>query len=661
MSLRRFLGEIMTDLGFVTNGQLQNALKKQRSLMQNDWIPERIPPDKLIAQARMAARSDPGSLLGQILTEMGFVTRKQLETALIKQQEELDRNYRELDTEKLGIAVETGYAINSTLSIAGVLSLIMRHANRVTNSQASSLMLLDETTGELIFSVPTGAGADKLTDVRVPSGKGVAGWVAEHGQSVLVADAGSDPRFYQRIDELSGLETRSILCVPLKAKGKTIGVLEAINRVDGSSFTEEDARLLTIFSSQAAIAIENARLYGELKDRLEEERRLKRELTRAEKFRALGQMASGIAHDFNNILAAIVGYAELASFDLPDDHIACQSVDQIVKASHTAEDLVKQILAFSRKSEEKRVSVDVGSVAEDVLKLIRASMPSTIEIHQNLQPGCGSVLADPTQLHQVLMNLCTNASHAMQEAGGTLSVALDTVAVDSHEAGIHDDLKPGEYVRLSVSDTGHGMDAATLERIFDPYFTTKEMGLGTGMGLAVTHGIVESHQGAVTVFSEPESGSVFHVYLPRQEQDESETAGEGNTADDHSLQGKERILFVDDDRHLAELGKQMLERLGYNVETRFSAEDVLEALREDPAAYDLVVSDLTMPVMNGDELAKEIAAIKAGMPIILCVGFSERMPEEQARKLGIREFLLKPITMSDLSTTVRRALDAQAS
>jgi GAF domain-containing protein len=269
MLLKRLLGQILTDLGYITSTQLEDAISKQKKLFEEKALPERIERDKIISEARVATYADTIPLLGKVLLDMKLITEEQLTQAL-KEQSKLAEIYRALDTEKLGAAIETGYVVNSTLNIAEVLGFIMRYVNRVTNSVASTLMLLDHKTGELIFSVPTGPKADKLTDIRLPSGKGIAGWVAEHERYALVPDVKKDQRFYPEIDKSIGFETNSILCVPLKAKAKLIGVLEVINKADGSTFTEQDALLLGIFAHQVAIAIENARLYGEIKDHMSE-------------------------------------------------------------------------------------------------------------------------------------------------------------------------------------------------------------------------------------------------------------------------------------------------------------------------------------------------------------------------------------------------------
>ena len=475
------IGQILTDMGFVTHQQLEEALDKQRRALRIELLPERVRRDSLVAEARMAARAEATSLLGKILIEMGLITEDQLSLALSRQQGALQVKYAALDAGKLGTAVELGHAINSTLSLARVLSLIMINANRVTKSAASSIMLLDEQTGELVFGVPTGPAADSLIDVRIPPGEGIAGWVAQRGEHVIVPKASEDPRFYPGVDKISGLETRTILCVPLTAKAKVIGVLEAINKANGGEFTEEDARLLNILALQAAIAIENARLYDELRQRWEEERQIKQELAQVEKLKALGQMASGIAHDFGNILTAIVGQAELAVEGVSRDHAVHESIEQIIRASRRANDLIKQMLAYSREGEQKRVPVEVGSIVREVLGLLRVSIPAAVGIHEDIASGACTVSADPAQIHQVLMNLCVNAAHAVGEKEGIIEVAVGPVDADAVAVIERADLGPGTYVKLSVRDNGHGMDSATVARIFDPYFTTKQKDQGTGM------------------------------------------------------------------------------------------------------------------------------------------------------------------------------------
>ena len=650
MILKRLLGEIMTSLGFVTREQVEAAINKQRYMMKEITLPERLERVSLVSESRKKAGGFPP--LGQILLDMGFATEEQLNVALKQQRSMLDI-YKKLGREKLEAAIEMGSIVNSTLNLVEVLAIIMEHVNRLTGSVASTLMLRDTKTDELVFSVPTGPKAGDLMDVRLPPGKGIAGWVAKNEKPLLIADAENDARFYPEIDKISGLKTKSILCVPLKAKSTLIGVLEVINKEDKTPFTEEDALLLGIFSSQAAMAIENARLYEELKARLEEERHFQKRMMESEKLKALGQMASGVAHDFNNILSAIIGYAEIALLDIPDKNESRQSIEQVLKASHRAKDLVNQILAFSRQSVKEPRPLKINSIVKEVLNLLKASIPITIDFQQEISMESGMVLADPTEIHQVLMNLCTNAYQALSGKERKIEVSLDTVEIGTENKTTSLNLNQGPYVKLSVQDNGYGIEPEIMERIFEPYFTTKEKGVGTGMGLAVVHGIVDSLGGAIRVTSEPGRGSRFDVFLPRIDI-EIETIEEPV---EPLLKGNESILFVDDEEILAQMGKEMLERLGYRVECRTSPIEALEAFRADPSKFDLVITDMTMQNMRGDELAKELMGIRKDLPIILCTGFSVAITEKKAKKIGIREFAMKPYVMRDLAETIRKVLD----
>ncbi|MBW2169460.1 MAG: response regulator, partial [Deltaproteobacteria bacterium] len=383
-----------------------------------------------------------------------------------------------------------------------------------------------------------------------------------------------------------------------------------------------------------------------------EYRKLEAQLQQAQKMEAIGTLAGGIAHDFNNILAAIIGYTEIASLQVAEDDKAKESLKEVLKSGRRAADLVKQILAFSRKGEQERIPVQIGLIVKEALKLLRASLPTTIEIHQNIESDTGIVEADPTQIHQILMNLCTNAGHAMREEGGILEVTLTNVDIDARTIRQYPDMSPGPYLRLSVSDTGEGMTPEILGRIFDPYFTTKEVGEGTGLGLAVVHGIIKDHGGAITVYSEPGKGTTFHVYLPvieKAAEPEKETLKPLPT-------GHERILFIDDEPGLVEIGRVMLGELGYDVVVRTSSIEALELFRIKPDEFELVITDMTMPKMTGDKLAKELMQIRPDIPIILCTGFSKRITEEKAKEIGIKAFVMKPLVMRDLANTVRKAL-----
>jgi len=383
-----------------------------------------------------------------------------------------------------------------------------------------------------------------------------------------------------------------------------------------------------------------------------ERKKLEIQLRQAQKMEAIGTLAGGIAHDFNNILSGVIGYAELALEEVERGTTLEKDIRRVLEAGTRAKDLVNQILAFSRQQDQELRPMQIGPVIKEALKLLRASIPSTIDIRQDIR-GDLLVMADPTQIHQILMNLCTNACHAMEEGGGVLEVGLKQVYLDRNFTSRHPEIAPGSYLQLTVKDTGSGIPPEIMDRIFDPFFTTKGEAKGTGMGLSVVHGIVKAHGGTITAYSEHGRGSTFHVFLPVV--DESGTIERGT---DQPLQtGTERILFVDDEEFQVDLGKQMLERLGYKVTVRTSSVEALKLFRSNPYDFDLVITDMTMPGMTGDVLARELIAERPDIPVILCTGFSTQITEEKALEMGIRAFVMKPIIMSEISHTIRRVLE----
>jgi signal transduction histidine kinase len=391
----------------------------------------------------------------------------------------------------------------------------------------------------------------------------------------------------------------------------------------------------------------------ELEKVIEERKKAEIQLRQAQKMEAIGTLAGGIAHDFNNILSSILGFTELAQMRVPEDHEIQSDLAQIFNAGNRAKDLVQQILTFSRKTDQESKPVQVDLIVMEALKLLRASIPTTIDIQQRVESK-SLVMGDPTQIHQVLMNLCTNAAHAMQEADGTLSVDLSDTEIDHLFARKHPGMEPGPHLKLSVGDTGCGIPEDVLHRVFDPFFTTKTLGEGTGMGLSVVHGIVTSHKGAITVYSEPDKGSTFTLFFPVIKPLQSL----GGKAERPVLEGTERILFVDDESTIVELSQRILESLGYTVVTCSDGMKALELITNDPRGFDLVITDMTMPHMTGDILAREVLKIRSDLPIILCTGFSARINEKEAIELGIRAFVSKPILRSDLAETVRSVLDS---
>ncbi len=387
---------------------------------------------------------------------------------------------------------------------------------------------------------------------------------------------------------------------------------------------------------------------------VEEERiKLEKQLRHAVKMEAIGTMAGGIAHDFNNILGIILGYAEMTKEDVPPSSEIAEQIDSVIKAGLRGKELVKHILAFSRKIEQDIGPVQLDTLIKESLKLLRASIPSTVEISQNLEAQSPVIMADPTQIHQVLMNLCTNASYAMEEKGGILKIELAQVDLNVEDVAASPNAKPGSYVKLSVSDTGEGMDRQTVERIFEPFFTTKQKEKGTGMGLSVVHGIVTSLGGIIRVDSNPGQGTVFDVYFP-------EAAGEAvqEVIEDSPIpRGDELVLFVDDEEMMVDMGQAVLERLGYQVTARTSADEALEIFRANPDDFDLVITDQTMPDMTGVQFSKELLAIRPDIPIILCTGYSKKLSEKDLKAIGIRELAMKPLEIKTMAAIIRRVLD----
>ncbi|MCL5405545.1 MAG: PAS domain S-box protein [Deltaproteobacteria bacterium] len=380
---------------------------------------------------------------------------------------------------------------------------------------------------------------------------------------------------------------------------------------------------------------------------------LEMQVRQTQKMEALGTLAGGIAHDFNNILAIIMGYTDIALLEQREHTPVYDALQNVLKATSRAKDLVTQILAFSRKSDRERKPIEARFIVKEAVKLLRASIPTTIQIRAALDSD-GLVVADPTEIQQVVMNLCANASHAMRDKGGVLGLNLDSVYLGADQGLERRGLQPGPHLRLTVSDTGRGIRPQFIERIFEPYFTTKGPGEGTGMGLALVHGIVKSLGGAIEVYSREGQGTTFQVFLPMISLKIKETK---NASPTQLPQGnKERILFVDDEHAIADLGEKMLTRLGYQVTVSTSSLEALELFRNKPDMFDLLISDQTMPNMTGVDLAREVRRIRKDIPVIICTGYSERLTEEKAKELGISALVMKPFAIEHLASIIRKSL-----
>lgn len=781
MILKKFLGEIMANMGFVSNEELKEALRRQKEITEEKNVPEQRRRTSLVSEARQT--EDDAPLLGQVLADMGFVTRDQLEEALAEQSRTI-QVYKSLNSEKLGVALEMGSIVNSTLNLADVLTIIMGYANEVTNSAASTLMLLDDETGDLVFSVPTGPEADRLTDIRLPAGEGIPGWVVENEKPVFVDNAKEHPRFYPDIDRIRGIETKSILCVPLKAKTKLIGVLEVINKVDDTSFREEDELFLSIFAAQAAIAIENARLYGELEDRFEEHKRaqealreseeryrslvenvpdiiytldrdgnftsinecgvrlfgyrrdelvgrniieiihpddveitwplfkeevfkkkekprnlmfrtiakdrsiiwvsvnssvtfdqegdflegqgvarditeqkiLQAQLQRAQRMEALGTLAGGVAHDLNNILTGLVSYPELLLLEMPEDSHMRKPLLTIKKSGEKAAAIVLDLLTIARRGIADMDVVNINDIVSEYLKspeykMLRSYHPN-VHVETNLEPELLNTVGSIVHLSKTVMNLVSNAAEATTMEG-IISISSANQYVDRPVKG-YDSVEEGDYVTLTITDNGTGISAEDMERIFEPFYTKKEMGRsGTGLGMALVWGTVKDHSGYIDIVSALGRGTTITLYFPvtRKEMLKEKFP----LSIENYVGNGESVLVVDDVEEQREIATLMLKKLGYSVTSVSSGEEAVAYMKDGSA--DVLLLDMIMdPHIDGLETYKKILELHAGQKAIIASGFSETERVKEAQKLGAGTYIRKPYLLERIGLAIKQEL-----
>jgi PAS domain S-box-containing protein len=478
-------------------------------------------------------------------------------------------------------------------------------------------------------------------------------WMDTDNRFIYVNDAACASLGYER-DELLGKtifdisphrteEAMKEFWERLREKGSLV-YETSHRRKDGTEFPIE--LVVTHVSSNGS---EYA--FGFARD-ISEKKELEAQLRQAHKMEALGTLAGGIAHDFNNILAAVIGFTELIRDHAPKDSRDRHHAQRVLEAGIRGRELVQQMLTFSRQTEQGKKPLHVSPILNETVKFLRASMPSTIRIKVNVKTASDLVLGDPTQMHQVIMNLATNAAYAMREKGGTLLLELDDLNASPDELPVGVD--PGPYLTLRVRDTGTGISPQIVEKIFDPFFTTKEVGEGTGLGLSVVLGIVKQMRGHVTAESTPGEGSVFTVYLPSVAGD----SASGVARDEPIPTGTERVLFIDDEEALVSMGEELLASLGYEVAGKANVREALALFRLDPSRFDLVVTDQTMPEMTGVELAKEILSLRPDTPIIMATGFSHLVDADKAKAAGIKAFVIKPLTKGEIARTIRSVLDA---
>ena len=518
--------------------------------------------------------------------------------------------------------------------------------------EANALYLVDQEKSDFELSVCNENHLKTFIKKEVDHmiQQGYFAWAIREKRGVLISSKNHSRKFVLHV-----IATYS------RIRGMFIGLLPQKN----SKIPDTSLTLLSIILLNTANALESLEFYSLLRNQNEileemvEERTQKlakyeHQLQQVLKIQAIGTLAGGIAHDFNNILFPIVGYTELTMDEVSEDSVAHKNLAEVLKAANRAKGLVQQILAFSRQSGQERKPVKVQYIIKEALNLLRASIPASIEIIHNIDDDCNPVMGDATQIHQVIMNLCTNAYQAMQDKGGKLEVILSEVDIGYEETIEKIGMQPGKHLQLTVKDEGCGMDAVVLGRIFEPYYTTKEQGKGTGLGLSVIHGIIKNHRGDITVASSSGKGTTFQVTLPVIEDAEVVTEFEPSNG---AAKGNERILLIDDEEQIISMEQQMLENLGYQVTARTDSVEALDEFAKQPQNFDLVITDMTMPHMTGDELAQKLIDIKPNIPVILCTGFNEDITEEKALSMGIQKFVMKPVIKNDLATSIRTVLD----
>ncbi len=476
----------------------------------------------------------------------------------------------------------------------------------------------------------------------------------ENGQ-IVFANLNAHKTFNYSPKDFIGLDASSLYNTPedrksfletLSSKGEILDFHAELRKSEGTSFPAALFSRRINFDGQECILT--------IVHDLTRIMTLEEQLRQSHKLESIGTLAGGIAHDFNNILGIILGYSEILKDTIPKDFHAAGGIDQIIKAGNRAKDLVSQILTFSRMSKDELRPIQPHLIVKEVLKMLRASIPTTIEIRENVS-RCGAVIGETTHLHQIMMNLCTNAYHAMRETGGVLEVSLESIVLDESDMKILSlAVPPGPYAKLEISDTGHGIDKATQQKIFDPYFTTKKTGEGTGLGLAVVQGVVKSFGGHISVYSEPGKGTTFRIYLP---QIELGAEARSDKPIDPVPTGNEHILIVDDEESIVQMEREILEKLGYQISAFTSSLEALDAFQNRVDEIDLVITDMTMPDYTGVELIQKLCRIKQDLPTIICSGFSELINKESAKQFGIGKYLMKPVLKRDLAIAVRELLD----
>lgn len=627
---------ISYSLFLIANQLSDQAFQKTN---QKRLASEKVSAEKLLKQKNKELQNAVDLLIDEI------ESKKKIEFELMKKNEYLETLH------------ETSLGMFSRLDMTQVLEAIIVRASNLTRIPDGFIHIYDRSRNVLEIKAACGRYA-KLKGIKLKPGEGIAGKVWESGEPFFTNDYQS---WVGKSQKKQFEFVTAAIGAPLTSGSKIEGTIGLSHHEKGRKIGQDTLKILEQFAELAAIAIDNAKLFEELKSGLDKTLRLETErqqmedrLRQSQKMEAVGTLAGGIAHDFNNILFPVIGFSQMIMHDLPEDSPVRDQLQVVLDGAERAKDLVKQILTFSRETEEDYKPLKPQLIIKEVLKLARASLPSNIKIINKITKDTGMVMADPTQIHQIIMNLITNALHAMEENGGELIVELDDVPLTEKNLP-EPQMLCGHYVCLKITDTGCGMNTATIKRMYDPYFTTKETGKGTGLGLAVVHGIVKNLHGEIFVDSSPGKGTSFSVYLPKII--EKKGQNEMETLSITQLNGNEKILLVDDEIPILKIMKQILERFGYDVESYDKSNEAFSIFESTPYEFDAVITDMTMPGITGDKLVSKIKAIRPEIPVILCTGFSERIANSRTNESKPDKVLMKPAGKEQILTSIRMLLD----
>ncbi len=588
----------------------------------------------------------------------------QLQTAIDQLLEEIESKHEiEKDLKKkneyMAALHETSLGMFSRLDLSRVLESIISRASKLTKTPNGFIYLYDPQKKVLELKSAVGEYAG-LEGTKLKTGEGIAGKVWEIGDVLLIDDYQS----WEGRSKGSKFDfVTSTIGVPLTSGSKIEGAIGLSHHERGAIISQDIPQILEQFAKLATIAIDNSKLFEGLnfelgkRTLLENERKdMEERLQQSQKMEAVGTLAGGIAHDFNNILFPIIGFSQMIMHDLPKDSPIRNQLQPVLDGAERAKELVQQILSFSRETKQTFKPLKIQLILKEVLKLSRASLPATIKIVKDIPRDIGMVMADPIQIHQIVMNLITNALHSMEESGGELSVVLKELTLTNDDLSVPD-IIPGDYISIVIKDTGTGMDQETLKRIFEPYFTTKSVGKGTGLGLAVVHGIVKNLNGEIVVHSLKGKGSSFTLFLPKIIESDKDKDMELKST--QQLNGDETILLIDDEKPILNMVEQILIRFGYKVISYEKSTKAMSNFEDSPYNFDLVITDMTMPDLTGDKLIVEIKKIRPDIPVILCTGFSEKIADKRVNGIKPDKILMKPSSKDELLKTIRLLLDSK--